>query len=46
VSRSEFKQDEFVLTSALESPAKGVENHRAVLKQLEEEAKKKKKKKK
>ncbi|SRR6266496_884493 len=46
VSRSEFKQYEFVLTSALESLDKGVENHRAVLKQLEEEAKKKKKKKK
>ncbi len=45
VSQGEYKQYEFVLSSALESLDNGIENHRQVLKQLEEEAKKKKKKK-
>ncbi len=46
VSQSEFKQYEFVLSSALESLNKGSESHRQVLNQLEEDAAKKKKKKK
>jgi len=45
VNLQEFKQYEFALKSALETVDTGVENHRQVLKDLEEEAKKKKKKK-
>ena len=45
VSLAEFKQYEFALKSALETLDSGAENHKQVLKDLEEEAKKKKKKK-
>jgi len=45
VSLQEFKQYEFALKSALETLDGSVENHKEVLKNLEEEAKKKKKKK-
>ncbi len=45
VPLQEFKQYEFVLKSALETVDSAVDDHKQVLKDLEEEAKKKKKKK-
>ena len=45
VSLPEYKRYEFALKTALETLDSAVDNHRQVLKDLEEEAKKKKKKK-